>query len=294
MFNLAVKQLYIMKKISILALFILVASGSFAQKSLEFGLNLGTSAYLGDLNPDIYTPNERSLSFGVQSKFNFNSLLSARVSLNRGTVTGDDANSDRSDIFARNLSFRSRITELAFIGEVNFLHFGKHRFNKSTRNYFRFSPYLFGGLAVFNFNPETKYNGRWYDLQPLGTEGQDLPNSTVSSYNLTQISIPFGAGLKFQLEPNMILSYEIGWRKTFTDYLDDVSGAYADLSAIQQSNGSIASELAYRGDEIPSNTAVPNQGAIRGNPENDDWYIMSTFTFSYKLFRRHGKFTAKY
>ena len=292
MFKLAFKLLHIMKNKITLVLALFLALNSYGQKSLEFGLNLGTSSYLGDLNPDDYRATESSFAFGVQTRYNFNSLFSARVGFNLGTIKGDDENSDRSDIVARNLSFRSRVTELSLIGEFNFLHFGKHRLNKSNRNYYRFSPYVFGGLAIFNFNPETKYNGRWYDLQPLGTEGQDVANSNVSSYNRTQISIPVGMGVKFQLDPNIILSYEIGWRKTFTDYLDDVSGAYYDLNAIEQANGSIASELAYRGDEL-GNTSVA-EGAIRGNPENDDWYIMSTFTFSYKLFRRHGKFTPKY
>lgn len=280
-----------MKKL-LFVLLALISTNSYAQKSLEFGVSLGATSYLGDLKPETFRLNQNSFALGLQSKLNLNSLLAARVALNYGTIKGDDALTDRTDLMARNLSFRSRIIEMALIGEFNFLHFSKHPLNKSDRNYYKFSPYLFGGVALFNFNPETKYNGRWYDLQPLGTEGQDVPNSNVESYNLTQISIPIGAGFKYQLDRNIIISYEIGWRKTFTDYLDDVSGNYYDLNEIRKTNGNLAAELAYRGDELPGNNG--DARGVRGNPENKDWYIMSNVTFSYKLFRRHGRFTTKY
>ena len=47
-------------------------------------------------------------------------------------------------------------------------------------------------------------------------------------YNLTQFAIPFGGGIKFRVSENVVLAYEVGFRKTFTDYLDDVSTFYVD------------------------------------------------------------------
>lgn len=284
-----------MKKSILLVCAVLIAGTSIAQKSLEFGINGGLSSYLGDLKPQAVRMNQNALALGLQAKYNLNSLISARLSLSHGTIKGSDAKSDQSDLVARNLSFRSRITEFALIGEINILNFGSHKLNKNNRSYHRFSPYLFGGIAVFGFNPEAKYNGRWYDLQPLGTEGQDVAGGNVSSYKLTQISLPVGAGVKFELTPNIILGYELGWRKTFTDYLDDVSGTYFNESAVRQANGSLAAELAFRGDELESATSYPNQGAIRGNSENKDWYVFSTFSIAYKIFKTSkGKYISTY
>lgn len=281
-----------MKKLLFVVL-ILFSSNVFAQKSIELGISAGPSSYLGDLKDDGFGLKQNAIALGVQGRYNFNSRFAGRVSLSYGTIQGDDRKSAQADLVARNLNFRSRITEMAFIGEVNFLNFGDHRMNKQDKQYFRLSPYVFGGVAVFNFNPETRYRGNWVPLQPLGTEGQDVPNSNVESYNLTQISIPLGVGLKLQLEPNLIVSFEVGWRKTFTDYLDDVSGTYFDANEIAASNGSLAGQLSYRGDEL-SNSEAP-VGSLRGDADNDDWYIISNLTISYKLFgKRSGGFTAKY
>ena len=282
-----------MKKLFVLILSAICLNVT-AQQSMELGVNVGTSTYLGDLKTTAYTLEQNAISLGLQGRYNFNSRIAGRVSLGYGTIMGDDRKTERLDLRARNLSFRSRLYEMAFIGEVNLLNFGDHKLNKRGRQYFRMTPYVFGGMALFHFNPEARYNGRWQALQPLGTEGQDIPNSNVASYNLTQISLPIGIGLKLQLEPNIILSYEIGWRKTFTDYLDDVSGRYFDEAQIAANNGAAAADLSYRGDELAPGSTAP-VGSFRGDPDNKDWYILSNFTISYKLFRtRSGNFTKKY
>jgi hypothetical protein len=89
------------------------------------------------------------------------------------------------------------------------------------------------GLSVFNFNPRAEHfdsrrDGEWVNLKPLNTEGQGLstfPNR--KPYSKTQVSIPLGLGFKFAVHSNLNIGFEIGFRATRTDYLDDVGNTYA-------------------------------------------------------------------
>jgi len=131
---------------------------------------------------------------------------------------------------------------------------------------------------VFFYNPRTDYEGDWYDLQPLGTEGQGTtgyPDRTP--YSLTQLAIPFGVGFKFSLSKNASLGIEYGIRKTFTDYLDDVSTTYADTSGLKAENTRIAMLLSDR-----SGRYYP-EGYNRGDENNKDWYTFLGVTLTFKI-----------
>jgi hypothetical protein len=106
-------------------------------------------------------------------------------------------------------------------------------------------------------------------------------------YKLTQFAIPFGAGVKLRLTDNIIVSYELGMRKLFTDYLDDVSTSYADPALLSAARGTTAVQMAYSGGELKNGSAVyPAGGAIRGNPKLKDWYYMHGLTISIGLHTR--------
>ncbi len=275
-----------MKKLMLLFSMVLFMSQAFAQQSLEFGLNYGFSTYLGDLEAKEFTFNNSDFAIGVQGRYNFNSRITGRIAANYGRISGSDRTTGDGDLINRNLSFRSSILELSFIGEINILNFGAHQENSRNKKYYRWTPYVFGGVNLFRFNPQANYNNRWYDLQPLGTEGQGVPLSGKDRYSLTQIGIPLGLGVKYQLNPNIILSFEVGGRKTFTDYLDDVSGTYYNANEINIYNGALAADLAFRGDELANfNGVTPAAGTQRGDDTDDDWYLMNTFTISYKIFK---------
>ena len=115
------------------------------------------------------------------------------------------------------------------------------------------------------------------DLQPLGTEGQGLAEYPDREfYNLTQFSIPLGAGVKYALTDQINLGFEIGIRKTFTDYIDDVSLTYADEVILAENRGAQTVALANR-------TGSPvNGGQSRGSSDND-WYLISGVTISYNF-----------
>jgi hypothetical protein len=96
--------------------------------------------------------------------------------------------------------------------------------------------------------------------------------------------LPFGIGLRYALSDNVHIGFELSDRKTFTDYLDDVSSHYVDHEQLLIARGPLAVEMAYRG--IPSTTAssaYPPNGEQRGTPSEMDWYYFTSLTVAIKL-----------
>jgi hypothetical protein len=133
--------------------------------------------------------------------------------------------------------------------------------------------------------------GNKFDLQPLSTEGQGLSQYPERKpYKLTQFGIPLGIGIKFAVNQNISLGWEISMRKTFTDYLDDVSTTYVDELLLLAERGQTSVDLAYRGDEVKDgDLAYPADGTKRGSNKFKDWYYFSGITATIKIPSR--KFT---
>jgi hypothetical protein len=165
---------------------------------------------------------------------------------------------------------------------------GSDRYNSKDylrlRNEKRISPYVFAGLALFHFNPYTyDTTNKKFFLQPLSTEGQGIYPGK-KSYSLLQPAIPFGGGIKFSVNENLRIGIEIGVRKLFTDYLDDVSTSYADYNDLLNAKGPAAVELAYREDELPGgNPVYPSKDTQRGSAKQKDVYYLTGLTLSFRL-----------
>lgn len=241
---------------------------------LEFGLMGGTSHYLGDLVPKAnrFSTGKTHFMGGAFLKYNINNFVAIRAGGNYGKLSADDADSNIESRKLRNLSFESKLIEGNLIAEFNILGYQPYNLARP------FSPYIFAGVAFFNFKPQAELNGSLVDLQPLGTEGQGLAEFPERKfYQLTQFSIPVGAGIKYALNDQINLGFEIGIRKTFTDYIDDVSLTYVDDVLLTENRGPETAALANR-------TGAPIvAGAARGSAENDDWYIISGITLSYNF-----------
>ena len=134
---------------------------------------------------------------------------------------------------------------------------------------------------MFRFNPQAEYNDRWIDLQPLGTEGQGI-KGYEDRYKLTQISIPFGIGYKFNIWRNFAGAVEWGMRRTFTDYLDDVSTVYVETNKLSSNNGPLSAALADRSLE-PLGPDGTNTSMQRGETNREDWYIFTGFMLTFKI-----------
>ena len=255
---------------------------SFSQ--LQLGVVGGISNYQCDLVDKIYqTPRA---AIGITAGYEISGRFNIRAGLTFAKVAGADSLNEKDYLRMRNLSFQSPITELSVTGEFNTLNMDIHRW----------SPYLFGGLALFRFNPYTfDQNGNKVFLQPLGTEGQGLAGYESSNlYARTQLAIPFGGGIKFNVSDQFRIALEVGMRKLFTDYLDDVSGNYADPNDLLANRGPLSVDLSYREDEMPGgNPIYPSKGDQRGSPKYKDYYYFSGLYFIYRLPEGNGRGSRK-
>jgi hypothetical protein len=250
----------------LLTLTLLIGLSAAAQRSNELGFFFGGSYYTGELNPAGHFNSMTRPALGLVYRHNFNMRLAVAGSALFGSVQGIDARATSAEQQKRNLSFRSRMYELAGRVEFNFIEY------QIGNDKHQFTPFMFLGAAVFNFNPRASIGGNWVALQPLKTEGQ------TKGYMRTQFSIPFGAGFRANLAKRIGLVAEWGLRKTFTDYIDDVSTVYADPATLFANGGSMAVLLGDR-----STTATDNIGRQRGNPRTKDWYAYAGLTLTFQL-----------
>lgn len=238
-----------------------VASAAQARKrdyvQQQMGLFLGGSYYIGDLNPRKHFSMSRP-ALGVFYRYAPNYRAAFRVALTYGEIRGNDAKSKEPDQIERNLNFKSRIYELNVTSEFNFVEY------RIGLNKYRFTMYVFAGLGVFYFNPQANIGNGYEALKPIQTEGKKYP--------LVQPNIPFGLGLKWAVGKKMGLGLEWGPRRTFTDYLDDVSGTYPASTNPDTKN--------YTNQSLNGGGVAGN---MRGNPSTRDWYFYYGLSFNFAL-----------
>jgi len=246
----------------LLILLPLFSSPAFGQ-DIELGIFGGGSYYLGELNPGTQFYFTRP-AFGGMARVDVDTRWAVRLNAIVGQVAGDDAVSQTN--VNRNLRFQSSVTEISTQIELNFFNY----FTGSKKNYF--SPYLFAGPGFFIFNPKAPYNGSMVSLVNLTTEGQD------KKYSLYGFAALFGFGFKYSVNSRLALGLEWGMRKTYTDYLDDVSKTYyLDFDKIPVSQISAAE---YLSDPSP---VKHKPGMQRGNDQNNDWYSIAGMTLTYRF-----------
>jgi hypothetical protein len=247
-----------------------VCNFSIAQ---DFHLYLtgGVINYQGDLQAKRFTFSQAHPFVGGGLYYEATDKLYIRLGFLAGKVSGDDKYSKLNAV--RNLSFQSQLMEVHLGAEYDIINSYEHTI----------VPYIFAGVAGFHFDPYAldSANKKVY-LQPLGTEGQGFYLGR-KKYNLTQLSIPFGGGVKLLLSDNINLRIEVALRKLFTDYLDDVSASYPDEDELRVNNGQQAVDFSFRGDELNHSTPFPDATAIRGNPKSKDFYYTVGLSLSYRL-----------
>ena len=279
--NMTVMKLFL----AIIGASLLFPFSSSAQK-LELGVFGGLANYQGDLAPVAFTLRETKPAYGLVARYNINKFLTLRANAMYGRISGNDGKTLLEWRQIRNLSFETHIYEASLVSEL-------HLFGYEDCGGKRFSPYAYFGLGIFNFNPKTIYNGQWVELQPLGTEGQGTSlYPERQPYKLTQVSVPFGGGIKFRVGRGLNLSAEIGWRKTFTDYLDDVSLTYVDRDILIAENGLLSHNLSNRSGEVLPSPINRLDGEQRGDPTDKDWYLFGglilSYTFGTPCYNRSG------
>lgn len=242
----------------------------------------GFSNYQGDLQSKPFTFDQSHAVFGLGLKYDVTPKLSVRTGFNYGSIAATDKK-NKPSLQPRNLSFHSKIIEGNLLAEYTIFDLDEKMI----------APYVFGGIGIFHFKPFAFDTlGNEISLQPLGTEGQGLSKyPSRKPYKLTQLALPFGGGIRFRITDDAVLGYEIGMRKLFTDYLDDVSTIYVDAIALVQTHGQKALEMSYRGGEVKDgDPSYPPEGYLRGGEKFKDWYYFTGLTLSIRINAAKGNF----
>lgn len=271
---------------------IFLARPSDAQK-FELGIMAGICNYQGDLTPGTarISYGNPHPAYGLHVGYEVNDIITLRAKVTLTSMSGYDSQARKAWRLERNLHFESSLQEAGINIEIYGLNIFKSMANLA------FHPYAITGFNVFKFNPMAQYGTGsskvWTPLQPLGTEGQ---GTTVfpdrKKYNLTEFSIPWGFGVRYTLNNYISVSLDLTQRWTFTDYLDDVSKTYAPLDMLLSAYGETSANLAYRGYELGFDQEITKE-TPRGNPNENDWYVITNVTFIAKFAPVWAKITEK-
>jgi hypothetical protein len=290
--------------VAILSLHFTGYSQEAERSTTEAGITVGPMVFLGDLGGHAgvgttflkdYNFATTKLAVGAYVAAYPAQWLGFRLSLNYGSIEGDDGlikakGGDEQTRLARDLNFRSKILEGTGMIEFYPTVFLEDESDDVTG---RLRPYGVIGLGVFHFNPQASYHdpntgdSYWVDLKPLHTEGEGFTEyPDRKNYSLTQLNIPMGVGIKYFLSENVNISFEIIHRKTFTDYIDDVSTNYIDPSLfakyLSPSQAVIAAAVSNKSAQGYS-TPGYGPGGKRGDPTQNDAYFTAGFKLGIRL-----------
>jgi hypothetical protein len=271
---------------------------------IELGLGIGPLFFLGDLggNQGVGTRFVKDVNFpvtkmakGIYANIYPTEWLGFRVALNHGRLEGYDslikAKGGAEDFRKlRNLQFQSSLLEAYAAVEFYPTVF----FEQYDGLQGKFRPYGLIGIGAFKFNPKGKYyapdgTSQWVELKPLRTEGQGMKEyPDRKEYSLMSLEVPVGFGFKYYLKENLYVGMEVLHRKSFSDYVDDVSTNYIDPALFGQyltpQQAAMANQLHYRENFIPYGpTSRPGLNEQRGNPKQNDSFFSTILRLGWRL-----------
>lgn len=218
-------------------------------------------------------------SYSIYALGMYQNMIGVRLEATFGSVVGYDSilkpvAPSTSGRYERNLSFRSRITDIQLAVEIHPLFFKNYSDDEPPV----FSPYAVAGIGYYSFNPEANLNGQWYALQPLRTEGQGFREYRERvPYKLNQLNIALGLGVKYEINSMINARLEAVHRILNTDYLDDVSTTYIDpalfYNYLPVNRAAIAQQLYNRRGELNPSDIPPSSGDQRGDPKDNDAFF---------------------
>jgi hypothetical protein len=276
-----------MKKLTYLLFFLACPYLFLAQYRWDVGGGIGLANYLGDIGGKANTRRDFVADMKMaKTRLNASGFarmrifavhgLSWKVEFNYLMIEGSDKLSTNPGRMYRNLDFRNHIFELN--NTMQWVLFEHLDMGRSYRYRNTFRTYVFGGIGLFYHSPKGMYNGEWVNLRPLTTEGK--------KYSPLGFCIPAGVGMAFTIRKRHRITWELNWRTTFTDYLDDISTNYADPGSLPSD---ISREMANKTDESAANSYAAgfsnnyNAGAKRGDGRHNDSYLTTNITYSYVI-----------
>lgn len=277
----------------------------------EVFVGVGAANFLGDLGGlnqigTHYSPvdlelTETRTAFGLGYRYKLAKWFNIAAQFDYLIVRGDDKLTKEPFRSNRNLNFKSNIFELA--GRIEFVYMANqvgHRYGikrtltrRMKNRSWDFT--FFVGIGGFYFNPKGRDAlGRWVELKPLHTEGQGLPGGP-KQYSNFAVCIPMGISYRIYFNKIVVVGLEANFRKTFTDYIDDVSGVYYDKNALQAAYGPKSAQMADPNlGLIPgqTNSADPSKGTEaqqRGDNLHKDSYMSLQLTVGYIIKSKRGR-----
>jgi len=295
----------------LISLFLVSATRSNSQSiatgngKVEIGLGLGPLFFLGDLGgnngqgkrfvKDVNFP-LTNLAKGLYVNVYPSEWIGFRVAVNHGRLEGADslARDKGGDEYfrqKRNLHFRSPLLE-AYAGIEIYPTVFLEQYDGLQG---KLRPYGIIGAGFFKFKPQAQYYGAdgratWVDLQPLHTEGQGMAEyADRPNYKLMSFEVPVGGGIKYYIKENLYVGFEVMHRKSFSDYVDDVSKDYIDNSLfakyLSPDKAAMANQMYFREGFTPGGAVsrIPQTGEQRGNPKQNDSFFSSIIRLGWRL-----------
>lgn len=277
----------------------------------EFYLGIGAANFLGDLggldrigtdlSPVDLELKQTGLSANIGYKYKLARWVNLSIGCNYLKVRGDDKLTSEQYRSNRNLNFKSNVFEL--LGRIEFVYMhnkagNRYGIKKTFGKRMKTAAYdlgLFFGLGGFYFNPKGKdVSGNWIPLKPLRTEGQGLPGDP-KQYKKFSVCIPVGISCRYYIKRTWSIGIEFSFRKTFTDYIDDVSTVYYDKQILKQMYGSKSVEMADPSLGKVLGATEPDasgKGAQRGDIDKDS-YMSFQFTVGHIIKKNYKRKKSK-
>jgi len=274
---------------------------SLNKKELIFGL--GATQFNGDLGGGATAGIDYSMkdidwpSTGINAmigfRYRFHPSFATTTKLSYFTLKGDDKFSEESIRNARNLNFKTGVFELQ--QRIEWIAFSVEKFSptytlpgKAKGKNKNQQYYLFTGLGAAYFNPKAEYNGKWYELRKLRTEGQAKPYSPIT------MTIPMGLGLRFGLGTSWRFGIEASYVKTFSDYIDDVSTVYADPNSFSDPVASVLSNPSDLSVTVGNGFNWFGAGYQRGDSKQKDAFYQLNFVITRNItYKDYGRQRSK-
>ena len=270
---------------------------------IEVGVGVGPMFFLGDLGgsygigktfiKDVDLPLTK-ISKGIYANYYPAEWLGVRVAGNLGSLQGDDAQTPdkggrEKSRLKRNLKFESKLAEAYAALEI----YPTVPFEKYGGLTHKIRPYVLAGAGIFHFNPKGEYinpdgSTKMVALQPLHLEGQGFPQyPDRKNYSLTQKELVMGGGIKYYLSETFYVGFEILHRKTFTDYIDDVSTNYIDPAYFDANlpadKAIMARQLYFRENIYNPSVSRVTIDEQRGDPKQNDAFFSSILRIGWRL-----------
>lgn len=289
--------------------------GDWKKYRKEIFISVGTANFLGDLGGrnqvgKDYSPVDLELSetrtaFGLGYRYKIDTWINVVGKFNYLMVKGDDALTQEQYRNNRNLSFKSNIFELAGRVEIGYQssksgnRYGIKRTLGRRHKANNHAFFLFAGIGGFYYNPKAlnPAKTKYIELRPLHTEGQGLPGGP-KQYSNYSVCIPLGFYYKMTINKQWSVGLEFAWRKTYTDYIDDVGTTYYDPIALAAAYGSLSAQMAdpnkglIYGQTLPDASGV---GAQRGDIQKDSYVSLEvTVGYIFKQKRKRARLRSKF